>query len=263
MLRFTLLTQLGKMLTNLGNPMFYVFDVDMTVALSNRRISDEMADVFMQAMKGKKFFFCSGAQLPKMKQQLTEEMITEATALFPQMGCEMWMNDEVIYKKPFQWPEGLREDVDAIIANSAYPERNGDHLQERGSMICVSTVGKGSDQEQRDRYTAWENEHQEREAFSKEMNAKYPTLEFLVSGQTSVDVAMKGNNKALVLKELRERFGNEPVMFFGDKIFDGGNDMPLAKVLMEESDANVIQRVTKPEDTMAILKEMVQQESAA
>lgn len=243
--------------------MFYVFDVDMTIALSNREIDPEVANVFMQAMHDKKFFFCSGAQLPKMKTQLTEDMISGATALFPQMGCEMWVNGDAVYQKPFEWPEGLREDVDNVIKNSPYPERNGDHLQERGSMICVSTVGKGSNQEQRDRYTAWENENQERESFCKVLREKYPTLEFLVSGQTSVDVAMKGNNKALVLPEIRKHFGEGTIHFFGDKIFDGGNDMPLAKALMDESDNNVIHRVTSPEDTMNILKEMIAQEKVA
>ena len=243
--------------------MFYVFDVDMTIALSNRKISDEMADVFKRAMAGKKYFFCSGAQLPKMERQLGEEIIAGATALFPQMGCEMWVKGDAVYKKPFVWAEGLKEDVDAIIKNSPYPERNGDHLQDRGSMICISTVGKNSDQPQRDRYTAWENEHQERETFCKELRAKYPDYEFLVSGQTSVDVAMKGNNKALVLPSVRQYFGNEAITFFGDKIFEGGNDLPLAKALMAESPANVIQKVTSPDDTLEILKKMIEAEAAA
>lgn len=237
--------------------MYYVFDVDMTVALSNRPVSPKMEDVFMQAMAGKDYFFCSGSNLQKMVSQVGEDIANGSAALFPQMGCEMWLNGEAMYQKHFEWPEGLREDLLSIIENSAYPERNGDHLQERGSMLCVSTVGKGSNTEQRDRYTAWENEHQEREAFCKGLREKYPHLEFLVAGQTSVDVAMKGNNKSLVLPALRSYFGDEPIMFFGDKIFEGGNDMPLAKALAAESDKNCIQKVLNPDETLKILESMI------
>lgn len=243
--------------------MFYVFDVDMTLALSNRKISDEMAGVFKKAMAGKKYFFCSGSQLPKMKDQMGDALMAGAAAWFPQMGCEMLVKGDVVYQKTFEWPEGLREDFEAIIENSEYPERNGDHLQDRGSMICVSTVGKNSNTEQRDRYTAWENEHQERETFSKVLREKYPHIEFLVSGQTSIDVAMKGNNKALVLPALREHFGDEPVMFFGDKIVQGGNDLPLAEALRAESDENVVHAVTGVDDTLSILKKMVEEDSTS
>ena len=238
--------------------MYYVFDVDMTLALSNRPMSDEMRRLFKKAMAGKKYFFCSGAQLPKMLSQVGEEIASGAQALFPQMACEMWVDGKAVYQKKFQWAPGLKADIQNIIENSAYPERNGDHLQERGSMICVSTVGKSSNTEQRDRYSAWENVHQERLKFSKRLSDKYPQYDILVSGQTSVDIAMKGNNKSLVLPAIRKHFGDEEIHFFGDKIFEGGNDMPLAKALQAESAGNHIYPVNSPDDTADIFTQWLE-----
>tara|TARA_R110000868_G_scaffold218576_1_gene468930 strand:- start:79338 stop:80066 length:729 start_codon:yes stop_codon:yes gene_type:complete len=239
--------------------MFYIYDVDMTLAESDCCMTDEMADVFRQAMAGKSYFFCSGSALDKMKQQIPEDITENAAGLLPVMGGELWKNGELVYRREFTWPEGLREDLEATLEQSQYPERTGDHLQDRKTMVCFSTVGKAADMPARKRYEAWEEQNREREIFAKELAAKYPSLHFSIGGKTSVDISEHGNDKSQALKAMREYYGDEPVMFFGDRMYEGGNDYPLSEALRLESAQNVTVPVQNPEDTMRKLQELLLQ----
>ena len=239
--------------------MFYIFDVDMTVAESDCEMTDEMKAFFLEfGQKSHKYFFCSGSAIPKMRHQISDAVAEQATALFPNMGGELWVDGERLYQRTFEWPEGLREDLERLLEESEYEERTGDHIQDRTTMVCFSIVGKAADMPARKRYTAWSNEIGDRVKICEELGAKYPTLHFSMGGQTSIDISDLGNDKSQVLPVLRERFGNEPVMFFGDRMQEGGNDYPLAEALKVESGVeNVMVPVENPEDTLQKLKEIL------
>ncbi|MEC8067696.1 MAG: HAD-IIB family hydrolase [Pseudomonadota bacterium] len=236
--------------------MYYVYDVDMTLVESDCAMTPEMADAFRKAMAGKSYFFCSGSALPKMKEQIPADIIENAAGLLPVMGGELWQGDKLAYRRKFVWPEGLRDDLEEILANSTYPERTGDHIQDRKTMICFSTVGKAADMPARKRYEAWESEHNERVGFAETLAAKYPALHFSIGGKTSVDISEHGNDKSQALSALREYYGSEPVTFFGDRMYQGGNDYPLAEALKAEDNGNVVVAVQNPEDTLQRLLDM-------
>lgn len=237
--------------------MFYIYDVDMTLVESDCKMTDEMADAFRAAMAGEKYFFCSGSDLTKMKSQFPEDIIANAAGLLPVMGGELWREGERVYQRTFVWPEGLREDLERILEVSPYPERTGDHIQDRTTMICFSTVGKAADMPARKRYEAWEEEHKEREAFAAELAVKYPSLHFSIGGKTSVDISEHGNDKSQALAALRKYYGNDDIMFFGDRMYEGGNDFPLSEALKaEKTHQNVLVEVKKPEDTLVVLREL-------
>lgn len=230
--------------------MLYVFDVDKTLAESDCMMTEEFANTFRAWSKGKKYCFCSGSALPKMKEQITEDIINNATALFPVMGGELWLNGEMKYQRIFTPPAGFREDVEKAFAESPYPERTGDHIQDRVTMWCISVVGKAANMDQRYAYTAYDNETHERENIVKKLAPKYPELLFSIGGQISIDVSTVGNDKGQVLASLRKYIGDEPVTFCGDRMSEGGNDFPLAQKLKEESSSNILIPVTGPEDTI-------------
>lgn len=247
--------------------MFYVYDVDMTLAESDCMMDADFAEVFKKAMVGKQYFFCSGSALPKMKMQIPEDILENAAGLFPVMGGELWKNGERIYQRTFDWPEGLREDLEEILANSKYEERTGDHIQDRETMICFSTVGKAADMPARKRYEAWEDVHNERQEFAKILRAKYPQLNFVIGGKTSIDISEKGNDKGQVLAALRQYYNTEtPITFIGDRMWEGGNDYPLMLKLEAETKslgtANRCVQVKDPKDTMRVLSEMAAKQVA-
>lgn len=236
--------------------MYYVYDVDMTLAESDCRMSDEMSNTFRRAMLGQTYFFCSGSALPKMKEQIPEDILKGAAGLLPVMGGELWKKDELIYRRKFVWPEGLKEDLELILQQSKYKERTGDHIQNRKTMICFSTVGKAADMPARKRYESWENENEERPGYAKFLGEKYPGLHFSIGGKTSIDISEHGNDKSQALSAIREHYGSESIVFFGDRIYEGGNDFALAEALKVEGEANLIVPVQNPEDTLEKLKEI-------
>jgi phosphomannomutase len=236
--------------------MYYVYDVDMTLAESDCPMSDEMANIFRKAMIGQTYFFCSGSALPKMTEQIPKDILNGAAGLLPVMGGELWKNGELIYRRKFIWPEGLKEDLELILEQSQYKERTGDHIQDRKTMICFSTVGKAADMPARKRYETWENEHAERPGYAKFLAEKYPSLHFSIGGKTSIDISEHGNDKSQALNAIREHYGSESIMFFGDRIYEGGNDFALAEVLDAENKDNITVAVKNPEDTLEKLKEL-------
>lgn len=248
--------------------MFYVYDVDMTLAESDCMMEDDFAEVFRKAMAGKQYFFCSGSALPKMKMQIPADIIENAAGLLPVMGGELWKNGERVYQRTFEWPEGLEDDLKEILANSKYEERTGDHIQDRETMICFSTVGKAADMPARKRYEAWEDVHNERQGFAEVLRAKYPDLNFVIGGKTSIDISEKGNDKGQVLAALRQYYSAEtPLTFIGDRMWEGGNDYPLMLKLEEEAKAtgiaNKVIPVKDPKDTMRVLSELIVSEKVA
>lgn len=247
--------------------MLYVYDVDMTLAESDCQMTPDFKEVFLKAMEGNKFFFCSGSQLTKMCQQMTDSVMEKAEGWFPCMGGEFYKQGEEVYKRSFVWPQGLNEDLEEILANSKYPERTGDHIQDRGAMVCFSTVGKAANHDQRLAYYAWEDMHQERKDFAADLRLKYPGYLFIIGGKTSIDISMEGNDKGQLLKVLREHYGDEPITFVGDRMFEGGNDWPLAeKLRIEKEERGIPNRlfpVKTPTDTMKILREWIEREEVA
>lgn len=248
--------------------MFYVYDVDMTLAESDCMMTDEFAEVFRKAMAGKQYFFCSGSALPKMRQQIPADIMENAAGWFPVMGGELYRDGERVYQRTFEWPEGLEDDLKEILANSKCPERTGDHIQDRTTMICFSTVGKAADMPARKRYEAWDETAKEREAFAPALREKYPALNFIIGGKTSIDISEKGNDKGQVLAMLRKYYdADTPITFMGDRMFEGGNDYPLEQLIMAEKEergiANVAVKVLDPADTLRVFKEILSKEESA
>ena len=81
--------------------------------------------------------------------------------------------------------------------------------------------------------------------------------DFLIQIDTALGACRdeKGQSSA-ALSALREYYGPEPVTFFGDRMYQGGNDYPLAEALKAEDNGNVVVAVQNPEDTLQRLLDM-------
>ena len=118
--------------------------------------------------------------------------------------------------------------------NSPYPNRYGNHIEDRGSMVNFSIVGRDCTQLQRDIFFKWDNEHQERKKISKVIKHKFPELDAVIGGQISIDIYPKGHDKSQIFKHIEEieNFNcPEEYIFIGDRMEEGGNDYPLAQLL--------------------------------
>jgi hypothetical protein len=92
-------------------------------------------------------------------------------------------------------------------------------------MVNFSIVGRNADKEQRAEYVEWDEEHNERDFIAHNFNLIFSDLEARPGGETGIDIAPKGRDKSQILEDFDN---NDFIVFFGDRMDEGGNDYPLA-----------------------------------
>ena len=221
----------------------FIFDVDGTLTPSRLPMTEKFQDFFKEWAKKNKFYLVTGSDIEKLQEQMCMYDI-EAEGIFTCCGNEFWRPDphitnisaEMIYDNKFELPEHLEMFLKIILSKSPYPHRYGNHIEDRGSMINFSVVGRDCTQEQREKFFKWDNEHKERLKIANIIKSKAKGIEAVLGGQISIDIYPEGNDKSQILEHIEKREKDvDEFIFFGDRTEEGGNDYPLAK-LMEETE---------------------------
>ena len=221
----------------------YIFDVDGTLTPSRLPMTKEFQEFFKQWIKKNKFYLVTGSDLPKLQEQMCMYDI-EAEGIFTCCGNQFWKPDpsipiqsaDLIYDNKFKVPRKLNKLLGTIMSNSQYPYRYGNHIEDRGSMVNFSIVGRDCTQEQREEYFEWDKQSLERKIIANAIKEKFPDLDAVIGGQISIDIYPKGMDKSQVLNVIKQDRLVKPneYVFIGDGIENGGNDYPLAKLLRNE-----------------------------
>jgi hypothetical protein len=95
-------------------------------------------------------------------------------------------------------------------------------------MVNFSVVGRGANAEQRQEYVAYDTSTNERNTIATAFNTMFPDLEAKVGGETGIDISPKGFDKSQIIKDFDKE---DTTWFFGDAIYEGGNDLPIANVV--------------------------------
>jgi phosphomannomutase len=233
--------------------MIYLFDIDGTLTPSRLRIDPEFEQFFLQWMKDKDVIFVTGSDKDKTVEQVGEKIWTNASRVYQSCGNAVYQGGQLIHKNHFDLSKKLKYLLEDFLERSEWPDRYGNHIEERIGLINFSSIGRNCPQDARDQYAAWDDKNNERQRFCEVIQEKFPDLEATVGGQISIDIYPKGQNKGQVLNDL---IG--PIAFFGDKCEPGGNDYPIAATLerwFEENNRQcVVHRVKDYKDTWNILK---------
>ena len=237
----------------------FIFDVDGTLTPSRLPMSEEFQKFFKEWVKTNKFFLVTGSDLPKLQEQMCFYDI-EAEGIFTCCGNQFWKPDpsivnqsaELIYENKFVLPTHIETFLRVILNQSEYPHRYGNHIEDRGSMVNFSIVGRKCTQEQREEFFKWDNEHRERERIANILKTKATGIDAVIGGQISIDIYPEGNDKSQILKHI----DYDECVFIGDRTMEGGNDYPLAK-LMTETDNCRYYQTEGPEQTQKILESLI------
>ena len=216
----------------------YIFDVDGTLTPSRLRMTEEFAKFFDKWSSKNKYYLVTGSDLDKTKEQVPIAYIDRAGAIFTCCGNEMWLGNKQVLTKEFKPPEDLIKFLWDKVNNSVCPIRIGNHIEDRGSLLNFSVVGRDCNQEQREEYYKWDSSNGERKEIARTIGFRWPDLDAVIGGQISIDIYPKGNDKSQVLERIFDlhEFAdeNEPsheYIFIGDGIENGGNDYPLALLM--------------------------------
>lgn len=242
--------------------MIYMFDVDGTIAPSSFQMAPEMVELMLAFTQQFNVYLNTGSDAEKMKWQVPEEVRANCLGLFPVLGGEFWKEGQRLYQNTFKWPEGLKEAIEQELAGSNCPQKCGDHMQDRGSMLCISTVGKDADKAQRADYIAFDQVTKEREGIAKRLTENFDGLMVEIGGETSINISNKGGDKSQILTYLREATG-APITHFADKMEQGGTDYPLAQALSAEGSRNQNIQVSSWQDTKEKLEKIMKEKAQA
>ena len=235
----------------------YIFDVDGTLTPSRLMMTEKFAKFFDKWSSENKYYLVTGSDLDKTKEQLPIVYIDRAEAIFTCCGNQMWRDDELIYDNKFELTSKLKNTLEVVLMSNQYPHRYGNHIEDRGSMVNFSIVGRNCTQEQREHFFKWDEEKGERKKISTFLKHKFKDLDAVLGGQISIDIYPKGKDKSQILDIIEQErlVKSDEYIFIGDRTEKGGNDYPLA-LLMDNTDNCDFYQTDGWEHTQKILEKL-------
>jgi phosphomannomutase len=219
----------------------YIFDMDGTLTPSRREMTPDFEEFYSTWAKHHTFFLVSGSNLEKIKEQVPQYILDLSEGVFTCGGNQLWLDGKLSYNHEFKPEEDLINFLKEKLSNSPYPVRAGNHIEDRGSMLNFSIVGRDCSLEERLEYFKYDVQSNERSIISDEIIDKWNNLDAVIGGQISIDITPKGMNKSQVLSEVKKFYSDDRYIFIGDRTMEGGNDYPLAKIMHEQKNCTVFQ----------------------
>lgn len=217
--------------------MIYAFDVDGTLTPSRQTITDDFHAWFshwidQRHQAGDEIMLITGSDYPKTLEQLGQELLDKTDWICNSAANQVRHQGVVVHDYEFRTPLGLLELLESFLEQSAYPERTGNHIEHRGSMINFSVVGRNAQGEQRIRYAEWDQTTQERSRLAAQINEHFAEMNIsaTVGGETGIDITTQGLDKRQALRWINKR-----TIFLGDRCDPGGNDYAIAQALETDS----------------------------
>jgi HAD superfamily hydrolase (TIGR01484 family) len=217
------------------------FDLDDTLAITKTPISDRMAEVLGKILEQFDVCVISGAHYKQFEIQITSRLQLDDTKLarlhlMPTCGTRYYRYDSLDHEWKLQYAEDLTEEqktrIREVLERNARQlglwENNpaGEVIEDRLSQMTYSALGQQATAE--DKY-AWDQDGSKKLALRDAAARELTDLEVRAGGTTSVDVTRVGIDKAYGMRKIMEKmgWGKEDILYFGDKLEEGGNDYPV------------------------------------
>lgn len=223
------------------------FDLDDTLAVTKSPISDKMAELLSEIVQHFDICIISGGRFQQFKEQVIDRLHVDPHQLnrlhlMPTCGTQYYRYDELEAEWKLQYAEDLTPEEKAkiidVLETSAKElglwesETAGEIIQDRGSQITFSALGQEATP--KDKY-AWDPDGSKKERLRDLAASRLPGIEVRSGGSTSIDVTREGIDKAYGMRKLIDvlNISQDDILFFGDKLQEGGNDYPVKAMGIE------------------------------
>lgn len=225
-----------------------VFDLDGTLAPSKSPLPDRIGEIMPRLLE--KFEVCviSGGKFGQFETQLLNNLHVEPRLLnrlhlMPTCGTRYFSYDtennswKKVYAEDFTEAEkakiidALNQGVDALGLREAKPY--GELVEDRESQITFSALGQDIvtvlGEEGVKLKEAWDPGDAKKTKLREYVAELIPEFEVRTGGVTSIDITKPGIDKAYGMNKLMGVLGvdKHQILFFGDKLAEGGNDYPV------------------------------------
>ena len=206
----------------------FIFDVDGTLTPSRKEIDGDFAVFFSSFCSSNDVYLVTGSDREKTIEQLGEEIYSLCKRVYQCNGNDVWEGEKHIRTNEWTLPDLARTFLISCEYESQFPLRTGNHIEERPGMVNFSVVGRNATLGERKLYVEYDTKENERNTIAEAFNTMFTDLSAKVGGETGIDISPKGSDKSQIIKDFDKE---DNLWFFGDAIYEGGNDWPLAKVI--------------------------------
>ena len=208
--------------------MIYLFDVDGTLTPSRGKMDEEFSKFFFDFCNLNDVYLVTGSDKPKTVEQIGNVIYGMSKRVYNCSGNEVWEDSRLVRVNDWKLPDLARSFLINCEYESQFNIRTGNHIEERSGMVNFSVVGRNASLADRAKYVEYDTKENERNTIANAFNMMFPDLEARPGGETGLDIAPKGLDKSQILVD----FANvSDILFFGDRMDEGGNDYPLASAL--------------------------------
>ena len=210
----------------------YIFDVDGTLTPSRGKIDPEFKIWFNDFCRNNQVFLITGSDKPKTVEQLGEDTYNLCHTVYNCNGNDVWQSKKNIRTNQWTLPDSPHHWLAERLTFSDFPKRTGLHFEHRPGMVNFSIVGRNANADERAHYVKWDKDTKERANIAAMFNAIFPDLEAKIGGETGIDISPKGFDKSQIVNDF---FDSDILHFYGDAMQEGGNDYPLAKLILDKN----------------------------
>lgn len=229
----------------------YIFDVDGTLTPSRGRIDDNFSKFFFDFCTLNKVYLVTGSDREKTIEQVGNVIYGMCKRVYNCSGSDVYVGSRNIYKHIWTLPKLARQFLEQCLEEEDFNIRTGNHIEERPGMINYSLVGRNATIRDRKAFVEWESWNGSRSRTANAFNIMFPELHATIGGETGIDIGPKGSDKSQILRDFYRK--SDKIIFFGDAIFEGGNDLSLAKAIANK-ELGMFYKVTEWKETWEILK---------
>ena len=246
------------LLTNLPLNSILLFDIDGTLTPSRRTILPNIIDVLKKLKSKYRLVVVGGSDISKIKEQLGDS-IDLFEYVFSENGLVSFKGSELFHKKrinEYLGEENLQELINYLLfelSEIEIPKKRGTFIEYRTGMLNVSPIGRNCNQEERNEFAIYDKDNKVVEKLRSKTQEKFgETLGIICSkgGEISFDIVPKGFDKSYSLQFLDK---TAKIVFFGDKIYEGGNDYEIAI----DPRVDFYFNVKSPDDTFILLSKLI------
>ena len=213
------------------------FDLDGTLAESKQPLDEEMATLLGRLAGVAQVCVISGGDWPQFEKQVVSRLKDcdlGAFWIMPTTGTKLYRHENGGWVCKFAdlfSADERRHIIDEVKAGIerlgiAPDEVWGEQVEDRGSQITFSALGQDAPLKPKEE---WDPKQEKRRALQADLQPKLPDLSVRIGGSTSIDITRAGVDKAYGMERLAELSGiaKAEMLFFGDALYEGGNDAPV------------------------------------